>query len=103
METAVTGSFGYESKQERSKWLVYCSRLDVYQRLLLRRPDKKIRYSRKYWWSLNLAVWPQTERKKYWHKFGSSARITVYYIIINIASASVSRSVFIRERCLPLA
>ena len=23
-------------------------------------------YSRKYWRSLNLAVWPQTERKKYW-------------------------------------
>ena len=23
-------------------------------------------YSRKYWRSLNLAVWPQTEHKKYW-------------------------------------
>ena len=23
-------------------------------------------YSRKYWWSLNLAVWPQAECKKYW-------------------------------------
>ena len=25
-----------------------------------------IPYSRKYWRSLNLAVWPQTESKKYW-------------------------------------
>ena len=25
-----------------------------------------IPYSRKYWRSLNLVVWPQTERKKYW-------------------------------------
>ena len=26
----------------------------------------QIPYSRKYWRLLNLAVWPQTERKKYW-------------------------------------
>ena len=32
-----------------------------------------IPYSRKYWWSLNLVVWPQTNRKKILaeFKFGS--------------------------------
>ena len=28
--------------------------------------NREIPYSRKYWQSLNLVVWPKTERKKYW-------------------------------------
>ena len=34
--------------------------------IVMRRSYLNISYSRKYWWSLNLVVWPQTGRKKYW-------------------------------------
>ena len=44
------------------------------------RAKQHLPYSQKYWWSLNLVVWPQTKRKKILaeFKFGSSAphRIT---------------------------
>ena len=56
-----------------------------------------ILYRRKYWQSLNLAVWPQTELKKYWRNLN-----------LEVVPHSVLRHhkhctrAFIRECCCPL-
>ena len=51
-----------------------------------------IPYSRKYWRSSNLVVWPLTERKKY-----LAVAPRKYYVIINIASARLPGTVLSLE------
>ena len=49
-----------------------------------------IPYSQKYWRSLNLAVWLQTERNKYWRNLNLAVAPAVYYVIKNVACLSGS-------------
>ena len=56
-----------------------------------------LRYSQKYWQSLNLVVWPQTERKKYWRNFN-----LVVVLRSVLCYHKHCMRVFIWEHCRPL-